>query len=146
MKITKAKLKQIIMEELSSLSEKRVEEDPKAALEDIYSESEFLRMIKEDFLAKYLAPRQNEIVVGLKGAIYEYLEGLGDAILQEDGHSDVPSARRKLKTTVEDAAEILQGLEQMSDEGELPSWWMGKVTLASDYLNKARDYLLVSGE
>ena len=146
MKITKAKLKQIIMEELSSLSEKRVEEDPKAALEDIYFESEFLRMIKEDFLTGYLAPRQNEIVVGLKGAIYDYLEGLGDAILQEDGHSDVPSARRKLKTTVEDAAEILQGLEQMQDEGELPSWWMGKVTLAADYLNKARDYILVSGE
>ena len=40
MKITKAQLKQIIMEELSSLSEKRVEEDPKAALEDIYFESE----------------------------------------------------------------------------------------------------------
>ena len=146
MKITKAKLKQIIMEELSSLSEKRVEEDPKAALEDIYFESEFLRMIKEDFLAGYLPPRQNEIVVGLKGVIYDYLEGLGDAILQEDGHSDVPSARRKLKTTVEDAAEILQGLEQMGDEGELPSWWMGKVTLAADYLNKARDYILVSGE
>ena len=41
MKITKTQLKQIIMEELSSLSEKRVEEDPKAALEDIYFESEF---------------------------------------------------------------------------------------------------------
>ena len=26
--------------------------------------------------------------------------------------------------------------------GDLPSWWMGKVTLASDYLNKSRDYLL----
>jgi hypothetical protein len=34
----------------------------------------------------------------------------------------------------------------MQDEGELPSWWMGKVTLAADYLNKARDYILVSGE
>ncbi len=67
-------------------------------------------------------------------------------MLKEDGHTDVPSARRKLKTTVEDAAQILQGLEQMEDEGELPSWWMGKVTLAADYLNKARDYILVSGD
>tara|TARA_R100001510_G_C7527528_1_gene120371 strand:- start:183 stop:473 length:291 start_codon:yes stop_codon:yes gene_type:complete len=68
------------------------------------------------------------------------------AALQEDGHVDVPSARRKLKTAMEDAHEILHGLTQMSDEGELPSWWMGKVTLAADYLNKARDYFLVSGD
>ena len=27
--------------------------------------------------------------------------------LQEDGHEDVSSARRKLKTTIEDASEIL---------------------------------------
>ena len=73
-------------------------------------------------------------------------EELGQPLMQEDGHTDVPSAKRKLKTSIEDAAEILQALEQMGDEGELPSWWMGKVTLASDYLNKARDYLLVSGE
>ena len=77
MKITKTKLKQIIMEELSSLSEKRVEEDPKAALEDIYFESEFLRMIKEDFLTGYLPPQQSEIVEGLKGVISDYLRGKG---------------------------------------------------------------------
>ena len=52
MKITKAQLKQIIMEELSSLSEERVEEDPKAALEDIYFESEFKRT-RFIFLSKY---------------------------------------------------------------------------------------------
>ena len=77
MKITKTQLKQIIMEELSSLSEERVEEDPKAALEDIYFESEFLRMIKEDFLTGYLPPQQSEIVEGLKGVISDYLRGKG---------------------------------------------------------------------
>ena len=77
MKITKTQLKQIIMEELSSLSEERVEEDPKAALEDIYFESEFLRMIKEDFLAGYLPPQQSEIVEGLKMVILDYLRGKG---------------------------------------------------------------------
>ena len=77
MKITKAQLKQIIMEELSSLSEERVEEDLDGALEDIYFESEFLRMIKEDFLTGYLPPQQSEIVEGLKGVISDYLRGKG---------------------------------------------------------------------
>jgi hypothetical protein len=64
--------------------------------------------------------------------------------LQEDGHEDVSSAVRKLKTSIEDATEILQGLQ--AHQGDLPSWWMSKITLASDYLNKCRDYFLVSGE
>jgi len=81
----------------------------------------------------------------LKEIIKEELRLLKENnIISEDGHTDVPSARRKMKTSVEDAMQILQGLEAMSDEGELPSWWMGKVTLAADYLNKARDYFLVS--
>ena len=74
--ITKAKLKQIIKEEFSSLSEMRVEEDPKDAMEDIYFESEFLGMVREDFLAGYLPPRQSEIIEGLKGIISDYLTRL----------------------------------------------------------------------
>mgnify|MGYP003679985203 FL=1 len=77
MKITKAQLKQIIKEELSILPEERVEEDLDGALEDIYFESEFLRMIKEDFLTGYLPPQQSEIVEGLKGVISDYLRGKG---------------------------------------------------------------------
>jgi hypothetical protein len=69
----------------------------------------------------------------------------GPSIVEEDGHTDVPSAVRKLKTSMEDAMEILNALEQMPDT-ELPSWWMSKITLAADYLNKSRDYLLVSEE
>ena len=67
-----------------------------------------------------------------------------DATLKEDGHEDTSSAIRKLKTSIEDAGEILQGLQ--SHHGDLPSWWMSKVTIAADYLNKARDYFLVSGD
>tara|TARA_R110000824_G_scaffold179005_1_gene359012 strand:+ start:3551 stop:3811 length:261 start_codon:yes stop_codon:yes gene_type:complete len=73
-------------------------------------------------------------------------EELGQLQLSEDGHIDVPSARRKLKTSIEDAMEILQGLEKMQDEDELPSWWMDKITLAANYLNKARDYILIDGD
>jgi len=64
--------------------------------------------------------------------------------MMEDGHDDLPSAVRKLKTAMEDAHEILAGLKH--HQGELPAWWMSKVTIAADYLNKARDYFLVSGE
>jgi len=67
-----------------------------------------------------------------------------DATLKEDGHEDTSSAVRKLKTSIEDASEILQGLQ--AHHGDLPSWWMSKVTIAADYLNKARDYFLVSGD
>ena len=74
----------------------------------------------------------------LKQIIKEELEAV-----TEDGHEDVPSATRKLKTAIEDATEILQGLQ--ASGGDLPSWWMSKITLASDYLNKCRDYLLLNG-
>ena len=77
----------------------------------------------------------------LKQIIKEELE----STINEDGHTDVPSAIRKLKTATEDAVQILQALEGRPDE-ELPSWWMSKLTLASDYLNKARDYLIVPSE
>ena len=59
--------------------------------------------------------------------------------LQEDGHTDKPSAIRKLNVTIENAEAILKALD--SFDGELMSWWMDKVTLANDYLSKAKDYI-----
>ena len=61
-----------------------------------------------------------------------------------DGHTDVPSAIRKLKLSIEDSQELLQKLESMDKESSLPAWWTDKITLASNYLNKSRDYLLNS--
>ena len=66
--------------------------------------------------------------------------------IKEDGHTDVPSAVRKLKTSIEDANEIMDKLNSMSEEESLPSWWTDKITLSANYLNKARDYLLNSKE
>ena len=40
--------------------------------------------------------------------------------------------------------DILQRLESMDKESSLPAWWTDKITLASNYLNKSRDYLLNS--
>ena len=66
-------------------------------------------------------------------------------LIKEEGHTDVPSAIGKLKTSIEDCQDILQKLEGMQEQ-PLPSWWSDKITLASNYLNKARDYLLNTEE
>ena len=66
--------------------------------------------------------------------------------VNEDGHTDVPSAIRKLKLSIEDSQQILQKLESMDKESSLPAWWTDKVTLASNYLNKSRDYLLTGSK
>jgi len=66
--------------------------------------------------------------------------------IKEDGHTDVPSAIRKLKTSIEDANEIMNKLNSMSEDQSLPSWWTDKITLSANYLNKARDYILNSKE
>ena len=64
--------------------------------------------------------------------------------VNEDGHTDVPSAIRKLKLSIEDSEELLKKLESLDKESSLPAWWTDKITLASNYLNKSRDYLLNS--
>ncbi len=61
--------------------------------------------------------------------------------LNEDGHSDVPSAVRAMKTIIEDAGQMLQALEQMG-EGSLPTWWTNKMAVSASMVNKMRDYLL----
>ena len=66
--------------------------------------------------------------------------------VNEDGHTDVPSAIRKLKLSIEDSQQILQKLESMNQEDSLPAWWTDKVTLASNYLNKSRDDLLTGSK
>ena len=63
--------------------------------------------------------------------------------LKEDGHTDVSSAVRQCKTAIEDASEMLSKLQGMNPEGDLPSWWMNKIAIAADNMNKLRDYLLV---
>ena len=63
--------------------------------------------------------------------------------LKEDGHTDVASAIRKCKTTIEDASQLLSKLQSMDPEGGLPSWWNSKLSIAANSMNKLRDYLLV---
>ena len=63
--------------------------------------------------------------------------------VKEDGHTDVASAVRQCKTAIEDASQMLSKLQGMDPEGPLPSWWMNKIAIAADNMNKLRDYLLV---
>ena len=60
--------------------------------------------------------------------------------INEDGHTDKPSAIRKLKVSIENAQEIIKKLESHDDE--LMSWWTDKITLANDYLSKAKDFIM----
>ena len=75
----------------------------------------------------------------------KYNKTFAEALQQvrEDGHTDVASAIRKCKTTIEDAGQLLSKLQGMDPEGGLPSWWNSKLAIASDSMNKLRDYLLV---
>ena len=66
-------------------------------------------------------------------------------MVKEDGHMDVPSAIRKCKLILDDADDILERLGDMDSADTLPSWWMDKITIAADYLNKADDYINTSG-
>ena len=131
MKITKQQLINIIKEEL----------------EELTSEGRYRQATTEpelyDALKDAIGNRSEYMVMGVLRGVLDDRKDRRQAELNEDGHTDVPSAVRKLKTSMEDAMEILSALEQMPDT-ELPSWWMSKVTLAADYLNKSRDYLLVS--
>ena len=49
---------------------------------------------------------------------------------------------RKCKTIIEDANEIMSKLNSMDKEGSLPTWWTNKLAVASNSMNKMRDYIL----
>tara|TARA_Y100001938_G_C8056704_1_gene414796 strand:- start:612 stop:1235 length:624 start_codon:yes stop_codon:yes gene_type:complete len=75
----------------------------------------------------------------------KYTKTFTEALRQvrEDGHTDVASAIRQCKTTIEDAGQMLAKLQGMNPEDSLPSWWMNKIAIAANSMNKLRDYLLV---
>ena len=155
MKITKTQLKQMIKEELevTLTNEEAGElfgEELEQKLDELDAESEQLdeadvsdmQIIAQAFAQ--IGLNFSPVVLGviMKYALERATKKPKTTPLNEDGHSDVPSACRKLKTSIEDAAEMLKTLEAMDQDADLPSWWMSKITLAANYLNKTRDYLL----
>ena len=75
--------------------------------------------------------------------VNKYYKRLKEGTIKEDGHSDVPSAIRQCKTITEDAMQIMGKLKSMNAEESLPTWWTNKLAVASNSMNKMRDYLLV---
>ena len=59
--------------------------------------------------------------------------------VNEDGHTDVASAERKLKLIMKDAMDTLNALRSLSNENSLPSWWTDKITLAKDLKKLYKD-------
>jgi hypothetical protein len=163
-KITKEKLSQLIREEveaykISQLSEVDANEvkEEEAYIKEI---ADLLKGTYDTFFqsaAPAVGTPQTKADTGervtdqtahedAKGIL---LDLLGNAIdefqekdsMHEDGHDDVPSAVRAMKTMAEDALEMLDALEQM--DGNLPTWWTNKMAVSASMLNKMRDYLLV---
>tara|TARA_R100000664_G_scaffold11424_1_gene18562 strand:- start:8503 stop:10917 length:2415 start_codon:yes stop_codon:yes gene_type:complete len=168
MKITQERLVQIIKEEIEAYKASQLNEGIDADELDkqeayIKEITDLLRSTYDEFF-KAAAPAvgtpQTKADTGepvtdqtahedAKGLL---LDLLGNAIdkfqekdsMHEDGHEDVPSAVRAMKTMAEDALEMLDALEQM--DGTLPTWWTNKMAVSASMLNKMRDYLLVPSE
>ena len=61
--------------------------------------------------------------------------------VNEDGHTDVASAKRKAMLMVEYSNKLLNKLNGMNKEDSLPSWLSDKITIAQTNLSKSSDYL-----
>ncbi len=164
MKITKEKLAQIIKEEVEAYKTSQLSEVDAGEVDEeeayIKEIADLLKGTYDTFFqsaAPAVGTPQTKADTGervtdqtahedAKGIL---LDLLGNAIdefqekdsMHEDGHDDVPSAVRAMKTMAEDALEMLDALEQM--DGNLPTWWTNKMAVSASMLNKMRDYLLV---
>ena len=168
MKITKQRLEQIIQEEINSFNASQLNES--MDVDEVEEVEEYLKQMSDllrgtyDQLFKAHAPAvgtpqfkadtgedvteesaHNDAKDFILRTLAEHIDEFQQKdSVNEDGHTDIPSAARKMKLAIEDAGQILAALE--SGQGDLPAWWMSKVTMAADYLNKARDYLLVPSD
>jgi hypothetical protein len=161
MKITKARLKQIIAEELSKAQGNKVNEsidvdtleNLEVAIKMAYEEMTTPTDVDQVYagtgepVSKDPQDMHDKAVEFLKSVVEDVARGempSSPRTINEDGHDDVPSAVRAMKTIIEDAGQMLQALEQM--DGSLPTWWTNKMAVSASMLNKMRDYLLVPSE
>ena len=83
-----------------------------------------------------------ERLVGVLKDLVNKMEKAQLENINEDGHTDVASSKRKVMLMVDDSNKLLNKLNGMNLEDSLPSWWTDKITLSQKYLAKATDYLL----
>ena len=83
-----------------------------------------------------------ERLVGVLKDLVNKMENAQLENINEDGHTDVASSKRKVMIMVDDSNKLLNKLNGMNKEDSLPSWWSDKITLSQNYLEKATNYLL----
>ena len=120
--------------------------DKKAFKQALKDMSENINEKKKMFPPDKMTPKQAKeykkfIGYAKMGVEYQIDMSLFESI-NEDGHTDVASAKRKAMLMVEYSNKLLNKLNGMNKEDSLPSWLSDKITLASDYLHKATHYLL----
>ena len=109
-----------------------------------YISGKDINALMTEGLDKEDMPKVKEIIKKLKGASQAHAGQAKDLqkAIDEDGHADVSSAMRQCKTITEDATEIDGKLQTMSPEDNLPTWWTNKLAVASNSMNKMRDYIV----
>ena len=120
--------------------------DKKAFKQALADMSENINEKKKMFPPLKMTPKQAKeykkfIGYAKMGVEYQIDMSLFESV-NEDGHTDVASAKRKAMLMVEYSNKLLNKLNGMNKEDSLPSWLSDKITLASDYLHKATHYLL----
>ena len=100
-----------------------------------------LNKAKDLYQAKQIAIKMMNVPKSKQGLLS--INPAYEETIKEDGHTDVSSAVRQCKTIVEDATQMMGKLQSMSGEDSLPTWWTNKLAVASNSMNKMRDYLLV---
>ena len=92
-----------------------------------------------------LDDKTKKLIKKIDRVLYDVEEKMEKANLEninEDGHTDVASSKRKVMIMVDDSNKLLNKLNGMNKEDSLPSWWSDKITLSQNYLEKATNYLL----
>ena len=99
----------------------------------------------KQIISKLKVPKKDYDIASIQN-LTKKTKTIGDKLyvdsVNEDGHTDVASSKRKVMIMVDDSNELLSKLNGMDKEGSLPSWWSDKITLSQKYLAKAKDYLL----
>src|SRR6056300_1707277 len=97
----------------------------------------------------YLGDKEKQLIKKMGRVLYDIENKMDNANLEsvnesinEDGHTDVASSKRKVMIMVQDSNKLLNKLNGMNKEDSLPSWWSDKITLSQSYLSKATDFLL----